>query len=77
MIDAYVLLKDFDWFGITIKKGAVYKKYQSTADKYACHTIDGLQCPHLDLTFATVSNNEDWFLELNSVAINNAYRANI
>jgi hypothetical protein len=75
-METYVLLKDFDWFGKKIAKGAIYRQYISNADMYACYTTEGMKCPHNDLTFMTVRANKDWFLELNQTAIGAAFMKN-
>ena len=72
-MEIYVLLKDANWFGKIIKKGAIYKQYSNTKDKFRCFTIDGNECPHLDLTFMTVRNNSEYFMELYSKALTAAF----
>ncbi len=72
-MENYVLLNDFDWFGKIIKKGAIYKQYKSTKDKFRCFTTNGCECPHFDLTFMTVRENPKWFFQLNELAINSAF----
>lgn len=64
MKDTYRLKKDFNWFGKTIPKGTKYVQYESTKDMFRCYTPDGLECPHLDLTFHTVVNNIKYFKKM-------------
>lgn len=72
-METYILLKDFNWFGEIIEKGAIYKRYKSTKDKFRCFTINGNECPVFDLNFMTVRNNPEYFMELNTKALSAAF----
>lgn len=57
----YVLIKSVDWFGRTIPAGTIYKQ---AGPLRFCPTIDGINCPHLEIVFRTILNNPDYFLQL-------------
>ena len=70
---AYVLIKDFNWFGKTIQSGTIYRQHNSTKDKFRCFMPNGNECPHWDLTFMTVKNNSEYFIELTEKSISSAF----
>jgi hypothetical protein len=61
---AFILLKDFNFFGKIIPKGTVYTMFPYDHDVYICNTPNGDICPHWNLTFMTVINNDEYFLEI-------------
>ena len=73
-MEAYILLKDFNWFGKTIPSGSIYKQYSTTLDKFRCFSANGDECPHWDLTFMTVRNNAEWFVRINEKAFSAAFQ---
>ncbi len=72
-MEAHLLLKDFNWFGKIIPEGTIYRQYPNTKDNFRCFTANGDECPHWDLTFMTVRNNPEWFLQLNTKAATAAF----
>lgn len=72
-MENYLLLQDVNYFGKTIKKGTIYRKYSSTRDEFRCFTTDGLECPHFDITFMIVRNNTEYFVKLNDNALSAAF----
>ncbi len=72
-MEAYVLLKDFNWFGKTIPAGSIYRQYTNDKDGFRCFSANGNECPHWDLTFMTVRNNPEWFMQLNTRAATAAF----
>lgn len=57
---SYILQKDINWFGRTIRKGTEYRQVNSD---YWHPIIQGNQCPSLAIDFYTVKNNEEYFIK--------------
>jgi hypothetical protein len=57
----FVLLRDIDWFGKQVLAGTLYK--QVNADYYH-PIINSARCPVLQISFYTVLNNPDYFLQI-------------
>ncbi len=72
-MEAYVLLKDFNWFGKAIPAGTIYKQCPTTKDRFMCFSTNGFYSTHCDLTFMTVRNNPEWFYKLNERAVSAAF----
>jgi hypothetical protein len=57
----YILIKDVDYFGTIIKKGAVYIRNKKDRDNFTPH-IEGNICPSQSLSFYFVESNDDYFV---------------
>jgi len=69
---AYILIKDFDWFGRIIPKGTMYIQSKYDCDRYRCMS-DGNWIPWMDLTFHTLRSerSEEYFVKINSLLSKN------